>query len=219
MNNICLWINGVKVSDAQGITDNFNITDVRGYFLGGSLVPWLENLGEHEKADALKSITAGENPDKMLYDIFTGNYTKPVYHKGVVSNAQSPTGQSSYRLSSMSGSFSLGSYKTGSYNLGSYNVGSFRKGSYHEYEFEYELGSFFSGSFAKYLSSFFSGSFAQYLGSFKFSSFTFSAGSFVFGSFKYDDFLIDGKFCPAAPVIKNLTSEPLNRFGYGIHII
>ena len=37
MQNCCLWIGGVKVSDLDGIRDNFNITDVKGYYLGGRL--------------------------------------------------------------------------------------------------------------------------------------------------------------------------------------
>ena len=115
-----------------------------------------------------------------------------------------------------------------------------------EYKYEYESGSFAASSFSLYLSSFsaetaFSaGSFI--LGSFTFGSFT--LGSFAFGSFSpgYGSFpLVLSSFSPKsleapsaadltlkndpAPLTPrqkfelNLSSNPLNRYGYGIHLI
>ncbi len=213
MKNICLWINGVKVYDVNGITDNFNITDVRGYYLGGSLIPWLESREEYEKAAMLKSIPSDADVDRVLYEIFDRRYAAPNYHRSTAADKNPPRdAYRSFNGSMKSSSLTVnGSRISGSYNIGSFTLGSFGSfrfftGSYrYEYEYEYEFGSYFKGSFAKYLSSF--------------NISSFFLGSFLSGSFTYDDFLINGKFDLAAPVIKNLSSEPLNRFGYGIHII
>ncbi|MCH5325442.1 MAG: hypothetical protein J1E39_09555 [Eubacterium sp.] len=237
MKNSCLWINGVKVSDVKGITDNFNISDVRGYFLGGSLIPWLESRGEYDKAYALRGIPTNVNPDKALYDIFNNVYEQPVYHQGVSpvpTNTVMSSGGSYNLPSSLTGSsFQAGSFTTNSFSANSFTANSFTTGSYrfeigsyrvssgtYQYEFEFELGSYVGGSFAQYLTSFNLGSFnfGSYMsGSFNWESFV--PSSFTLGSFTYDDFIINGQFHPAAPILKSLSSEPLNRFGYGIHII
>ena len=109
-----------------------------------------------------------------------------------------------------------------------------------EYEYEYESGSFTTNSFSLYLSSFFTES-AFFTGSFAFGSGSFTLGSFTteYGSF----FLGSGSFplsltsfspqsfesptaekepTPLTPQQKfrlNLSSCPLNRYGYGIHIV
>ena len=56
MQNCCLWIGGVKVSDLDGIRDNFNITDVKGYYLGGRLADWLRLGGYDNEAARIPSI-------------------------------------------------------------------------------------------------------------------------------------------------------------------
>ena len=38
MQNCCLWIGGVKVSDLDGIRDNFNITDVKAIISAADLL-------------------------------------------------------------------------------------------------------------------------------------------------------------------------------------
>ena len=108
----------------------------------------------------------------------------------------------------------------------------------HEYEYEYESGSFTTGSFSLYFSSFFS-EFAFSTGSFASGSFT--SGSFTSGSFTPGSFTPElGSFptmlssflpeslemsptaMPLTPQQKfelNLSSNPLNRYGYGIHLI
>lgn len=210
MKNSCLWINGVKVYDAKGITDNFSIADVRGYYMAGSLIPWLIAHGEYETADALRSIPAGEDPDRHLFDIFNNTYVRPNYHVGkkgsegaVVSQGSFNAG-SSYSLSS--GIITSGAAYSTSFKQTSYRVSS----RMYEYEFEFELGSFRArsfniSSFRAFLSSYV---FSSYIGAFP--------SSFAWGSFSMQELFNTD---PVSVVLKNFTSEPLNRYGYGIHII
>ncbi len=72
MQNCCLWIGGVKVSDLDGIRDNFNITDVKGYYLGGRLADWLRLGGYDNEAARIDNIDRNGDVDKALEDIFTG---------------------------------------------------------------------------------------------------------------------------------------------------
>ena len=117
----------------------------------------------------------------------------------------------------------------------------------YEHEYEYESGSFATNSFSIWFSSFsaetafLTGSFSS--GSFNLGSFTSEYGSFTAG---YGSFPLSGSFSlipssfspesaaastasaqekepqPLTPQQKfelNLSSNPLNRFGYGIHLI
>lgn len=66
MQNCCLWIGGVKVSDLDGIRDNFNITDVKGYYLGGRLADWLRLGGYDNEAARIDNIDRNGDVDKHL---------------------------------------------------------------------------------------------------------------------------------------------------------
>lgn len=118
----------------------------------------------------------------------------------------------------------------------------------YEHEYEYESGSFTTSSFSLYLSSFFAET-ASLTGSFSFSSFNLGSFAAEYGSFAvgYGSFQTSGSFSPVlssfssdsataaspAPAQEtepqpltpqqkfelNLSSNPLNRFGYGIHLI
>lgn len=199
MNNCCLWINGKKVSDVQGIKENFNISDVRGYYLGGSLVRWLYSHNAVREAQLVESIPTGINPDKMLFDIFCTEYKKPDYHKGVCCAGVNAAGLSrgSYRTSFSSLS---GSYKGFAMSFRPTSAGSYRYS--HEYEYEFETNSFKRTSFRI-------GSFG---GSYLYGSF---AGSWINGYGSYD---IYGSFTEKQLSIY-FTSEPLNYYGYGINLI
>ena len=219
--NCCLWINGKKISDLKGIRENFNITDIRGYYLGGRLADWLYcHDGEYE-AKLVEAIPKGTNPDKMLHDIFCNSYKRPDYHVGRKDAAKAFIFACSY-----GGSYAraLGSAKLGSAKMlltsfvttsAKAIIGSARRTSFgsgrHEHEFEFKIGSFLKTSFA--------------LGSFNLGSFilgSFAAGSFAGGSYKGAD-LVGGEdgsepFDKAA-ALAYFTSEPLNMYGYGIHLI
>lgn len=149
--------------------------------------------------------------------------------------------------SSFGSSFDTSSFNTSSFTFSnmttSFLTTSFFTTSFgYEHEYEYESGSFTASSFSLYLSSFFTET-AFLTGSFSLGSFT--LGSF---STEYASFPISGSFSPIlssfspksaeaasttpAPAPEkepsltpqqkfelNLSSNPLNRYGYGIHLI
>lgn len=144
MQNCCLWIGGVKVSDLDGIRDNFNITDVKGYYLGGRLADWLRLGGYDNEAARIDNIDRNGDVDKALEDIFTGTNEEAEcennsgeyggYHFKTVTPPFLKREAGTVVLSA-DGSFRL-PVMTGN---GSF-AGSF--GSYkHQYEYEYEYGS------------------------------------------------------------------------------
>ena len=211
MQNCCLWIGGVKVSDLDGIRDNFNITDVKGYYLGGRLADWLRLGGYDNEAARIDNIDRNGDVDKALEDIFTGSaeesdsdnkdgeyggyyfktVTPPFLKREAGTVVLSADGSFRFPVMTGSGSF-VGSFTPSSF------AGSF--GSYkHQYEYEYEYG---SGKTS--------------FGSFNIGSFDIT--SFLSGSFSYDELCVGGSFTPKALMLF-FSSEPLNRYGYGIHLI
>ena len=187
MQNCCLWIGGVKVSDLDGIRDNFNITDVKGYYLGGRLADWLRLGGYDNEAARIDNIDRNGDVDKALEDIFTGSAeesdsdNKDGEYGGYYFKTVTPpflkreagtvvlSADGSFRLPVMTGS--------GSFTASSF-AGSF--GSYkHQYEYEYEYG---SGKTS--------------FGSFNIGSFDIT--SFLSGSFSYDELCVGGSFTPKA---------------------
>ena len=190
MQNCCLWIGGVKVSDIDGIKDNFNITDVKGYYLGGRLADWLRMGGYDAEATKIDNIDKNGDIDKALEDIFTGTDEEP--------DSENKSGEfGGYRFLTVTPPFLKRDAGTivlsadGSYG----SFGSFM----HRHQYEYEYGSGKSS-----------------FGSFNFGSFDIS--SFLSGSFSYDDLCEGGSFTPQALMLF-FSSEPLNRYGYGIHLI
>lgn len=213
MQSCCLWIGGVKVSDLDGIRDNFNITDVKGYYLGGRLADWLRMGGYDAEATKIDNIDKNGDTDKALENIFLGTdeepesenksgeyggyrfltVTPPFLKRDAGTIVLSADG--SFRaLVTEDGSF-VSSY-TGSSFAGSF--GSFGSFMYrHSYEYEYSSGKTSFGSFN--------------IGSFDITS-------FLSGSFSYDELCEGGSFTPKALMLF-FSSEPLNRYGYGIHLI
>ena len=199
MKNCCLWIGGEKVSDLEGIKKNFCITDVKGYYLGGRLADWLRAHGAEREAQLVEAIDKNGEVDTALEDIFKDKPAEDKFTAYQFNNVTPPF------LANDNGA---GLSPNGSF--GSFTAGSFRVGSYrHSHEYEYE---FQSGSYKK--TSFTATSFGY--GSFGFGSFNLS--SFIFGSFSYEDLCEGGSFTPATLMLF-FSSEPLNRFGYGIHSI
>ncbi len=206
MKNCCLWINGKKVTDINGIKENFNISDVRGYFYGGRLADWLSAHDAEKEAELVRRIPDGINPDRILQEIFCEKQESlptVIYHRQTVT-PEFIKGGGSFTADS---SFNAGSYKAVAGSSGSYS---------HQWEFEkssflvtsFKMGSFNFGSFS--LSSFNFGSFI--LGSFSVSAL------FKNGSFNYDDF-VNAQRTRDKALLSYFTSEPLNKYGYGIHLI
>ena len=199
MQNCCLWIGGVKVSDLDGIRDNFNITDVKGYYLGGRLADWLRLGGYDNEAARIDNIDRNGDVDKALEDIFTGTneeaecennsgeyggyhfktVTPPFLKREAGTVVLSADGSFRFPVMTGSGSFTASSF-----------AGSF--GSYkHQYEYEYEYG---SGKTS--------------FGSFNIGSFDIT--SFLSGSFSYEELCVGGSFTPKALMLF-LSSEHANR--------
>lgn len=143
------------------------------------------------------------------------------------------------------GSFSLGSFNFGSFNYGSFGKGSFNYGSYYlgsfarrtwQWEWEWRYGSFRGGSYRGI------GSYSLKYGSFSGGSYrlgSFNSGAFGsfgygFGSYRFGLGFDTGSYkgFPLGGSLRTITSDeydeimyrclnmcPLNRFGYGIHLI
>lgn len=147
---------------------------------------------------------------------------------------------SSFESSFSTSSFNTTSFNTSSFTFSNLTTSFFTTSFSYEHEYEYEISSFTANSFSVYIGSFFAetalltGSFT--LGSFTLGSFSSEYGSFpsassflqTFGSFSPESAesattsTITEQEFPLTPQQKfelNLSSNPLNRFGYGIHLI
>lgn len=209
MKNCCLWIGGEKVSDLEGIKKNFCITDVKGYYLGGRLADWLRAHGAEREAQLVEAIDINGEVDTALEDIFKDKPAEDKFTAYLFNNVTPPF-LANGNGAGLSPNGSFGSFTAGSFSAGSFKVGSFRVGSYrhsHEYEYEFQSGSYKKTSFT-----------ATYFGYGSFGFGSFNLSSFIFGSFSYEDLCEGGSFTPAALMLF-FSSEPLNRFGYGIHLI
>ena len=189
MKNCCLWIGGEKVSDLEGIKKNFCITDVKGYYLGGRLADWLRAHGAEREAQLVEAIDKNGEVDTALEDIFKDKPAEDKFTAYQFNNVTPPF------LANGNGAGLSPNGSFGSFTAGSFKVGSYRHS--HEYEYEFQSGSYKKTSFT---------------------ATSFGYGSFGFGSFSYEDLCEGGSFTPAALMLF-FSSEPLNRFGYGIHLI
>lgn len=63
--NCALWLNRKKISSASEIRGNLDIASLRGYFLAGSLIPWLKEHGGEVYAKRLESL---DHNDPQLND-------------------------------------------------------------------------------------------------------------------------------------------------------
>lgn len=222
-----LWLNRKQVRHASEISENPDIASLRGYFIAGSLMEWLNENGGEEYAAALAGIPADdERLNEKLAEVFGG---EPLPAK-----ALDGTGAESPPVQNAAGSFA--SFGFGSFNgwewlrslLMSGSFGSFSAGSFHEWEWEWLYRLFFGGSFTG--GSF--GSFSQWerfyklfgsfgaFGSFGFGSFPFGFMNGIFGSFApFDPVQLDGLDEYDRIMLETLMLCPLDRFGYGIHNI
>lgn len=210
----CLWLDGKRVENLTQLRENFHLQSLCGYLLGGSLGAWLEAAGEPQLAEKVKSIDLEGDYEKALTDLFGRKEVLPPFEAdfggGFVPFARAGSFAPGSSFASSFGSFYIGSFSANNNNNnnggGSYSLGSFflRTGSY-------SLGSFYT---AVSSGSFFVGSYS--LGSFAGGSFALPTGSFAPGSFSFDAY---SRLSPMEKIAVNISSEPLNRFGYGIHLV
>lgn len=218
----CLWLNGTKVYDLEQLKAAFDPKALELYFLGGGLVRWLSDCGENELAQKAAQIGSTTDIPRQLAEIFGMPY---VSEEPEPITTDVPQSESVQNISSFNSSLDISTFGffNSSYNLSSFELTSFG-GIYtsfltgrfsHEYEYEYESGSFSANSFN--VGSFSSNSFSQ--SSFFSGSFDFY-GSFDFGEFKgLSSQHMSNDLTPQQKVRINLSSCPLNRYGYGIHIV
>lgn len=232
-----LWLNRRKIYSADEIAGNSDIASLRGYFLAGSLISWLnEHNGEHyaEKLSELRP----DDPELniKLSEIFGGSAEGKRFGDGApddLSPAVSlPVTRGSMQNGGSYGAFAaLGSFGSGSFGRGYFALsgGSFSFGSRffgsgtHEWEWEWLFNLYKSGSFGS-----FGGNFGSF-GGFRERLFElFRSGSFFGGSFKFGSF--GSLYLPFTKDISALDEYdrimfetlmmcPLDRFGYGIHNI
>ncbi len=234
-----IWLGRKKISSAAEIADNFDIAAIRGYYLGGSLIIWLKAHGGEAYINALSALDPRDPAlNDRLTEIFVQKKCEAIVHKAGESLIRAVNmlkcGGTASSSANGSYSYSLGSYSFGSFTAGSFKGGSFRFGSFGkawQWEWEWRFGSFRSGSF-RFGNTSFGGSYRYSLGSFGYSSYR--LGSFdrrtlsslpigmlpssyrgvPLGSFRqmtadeYDEIMYH---C--------LNMCPLNRFGYGIHLV
>ena len=210
----CSWyllLRNKKIYNIRELRESFDTNAVTAYYCGGGLWSWLTELGEKEILTRLEKIDSKSDIGGQLEFIFG---VRPEPPEPMPEAPRIPTDSretvpailpSSYR-----GSFIRGSFRKGSFHKGSFRKGSFRKSSFvfTSYKGAYAKGSFVKGSFRR-------GSFNK--GSFKASSFI--GGSFMNGVYYCceNGVVITEKEYRRTMI--NLSSCPLNEYGYGIHLV
>lgn len=227
-----IWLNRRKVFSADEIAANFDIAAIRGYFLGGSLIKWLIAHNGKSYADRLAELDPSDPAlNDRLAEVFGQKKRAVPAHKADENliRAIDLLRKGAPTTSSAQGSFQFGSFAWGSfsYNYGSF--GSFRYNSFTkkwQWEWEWESSSFRTTSFG---------------GSYRYGSYRFIFGSYNLGSFMFGgSFRLTGSMRLPAPffgapyngscrvmtcdeydeiMYRTLNMCPLDRFGYGIHII
>lgn len=219
-----LWLGRKKIFSAKEIKENLDIASLRGYFLAGSLIPWLEANGGEDYAAELSRISI-DSPDlnERIASVFGNKKQKiPVirFENGARYTAVKCTNSSFYAGSFPKSSFPAGSFQGGSFTLllGSYRgIGSYKGfgSGIHEWEWEWLVrrGSFARGSGGSFNNL---GSF----GSFRVFSVPGSglAAELASGSYRgVPVFMSSDEYDRI--MYETLAKCPLNRFGYGIHNI
>ncbi|MDE7363073.1 MAG: hypothetical protein K2N38_14205 [Oscillospiraceae bacterium] len=223
-----LWLNRRKVYSADEIAEAPDIAALRGYFLAGSLVEWLnEHGGEHYAKKLAKLRSDDPKLNEKLARIFGGS---PSDGKRFGDGSVSPASGS--MSSSLPGSFiwsalsSYGSFTRSwkelltSFRLGSYVFGS----GMHEWEWEWLFRMYRSGSFTSFgftsFGAFKRSRFFNVIGYGSFGSFTFGSFWGNIGSFPLPEAIdLDCLDEYDRIMLETLMMCPLDRFGYGIHNI
>lgn len=237
----CLWLGNEKIFNIRQLRENFDTAVLVGYYLGGGLERWLSDAGENAVLAKVREIDRSRDIGSQLEFIFgvrpDPKETAAPEYKAIEQAHEYHEVAESVRLALAAVSEDYSSF------VSSYNS-SFRPTSFrHAFEWEFEKSSFRSGSFR--IGSFRAGSFrkgALKAGSFRTGSFRLVRLGFGKSSFRSSSFRIgsgvSGSFRPTsggsfrffmgdAEITQeeykrtkiNLSSCPLNEYGYGIHRI
>lgn len=170
-----------------------------------------------------------------ILDSFTGESLPPSSYGTTSLNGISSMHTGSFEAFAASFSLETASFslETASFSLTSFKLtsSSFGVSSFHEFEYEYEAG----GSFNAAGGSFSLGSFGGYKGSFTDTSFMNTSfqieeetgGTAVSGERKEGGADLENggneaditRLSPNEKILQNITACPLNRFGYGLHLV
>lgn len=219
----CLWLDGQRIYDIRALREHFDTSVLIGYLVGGGLELWLESLGENAILERVRGIDRGGDLAEQLAYAFG---VRPEPREAVMLNLSALEKGSEQRRAAAQflpkheelpekaaeepqkmpekleassflfrSSFFGGSFTFGSGIFGSFRVGSFKNGSF---------GSFAGGSF---------GSFGSGVGTFAVHA------EFIGGSFRYFSGNAEITQSEYKKTMINLSSCPLNRYGYGINLI
>lgn len=222
-----LFLNNKKIFNIKELRENFDTAVLVGYFLGGGLGKWLRSTGEEAVLARVNEINPnydiseqlefafGVRPDKKAPKILETLKPSPISErkeppkKSFVPNLRNYDGSfnSSFLASSFLNSSFLGSF-TSSFNA----------------FFNTSYKGFFTGSFSTSFNTSFllSGSFSGLSGSFLSGSFSGSLpGGYLNskGSFVYKLGNAEITETEYKKTMINLSSCPLNQYGYGINLI
>ena len=230
----CLWLENEKIFNIRQLREHFDTPVLVGYYLGGGLERWLSDAGENAILERVREIDRngdiggqlkwafGVNPSEKENSpkVILPDYPRSVRlaltatKTGVCCNGSFVGGSFSSSFvqgssfsagSSFKSSFASGGSFRSSFGTGFAKAGSFAIGSFKGYSFS--AGSFSASSFRLVKTSF-SGSFS---GSFRQGG---SGGSF---RFYFGDTELTKEEYKRTKI--NLSSCPLNAYGYGIHRI
>lgn len=219
----CLWLDGQRIYDIRALREHFDTSVLIGYLVGGGLELWLESLGENAILERVRGIDRGGDLAEQLAYAF-GVRPEPreavmlnlsalekgseqrraaaqllPKHEELPEKAAEEPQKTPEKLEASSflfrSSFFGGSFTFGSGIFDSFRVGSFKNGSF---------GSFAGGSF---------GSFGSGVGMFAVHA------EFIGGSFRYFSGNAEITQSEYKKTMINLSSCPLNRYGYGINLI
>ncbi len=231
----CLWLGDNRIYNIRQLRENFDTPVLVGYYLGGGLERWLSDAQETAVLEKVRNIDRSADLGTQLEFIFgvrpeRKETVQPQYSEIEKAQEYHEVAETvKLALAAVSGDYS--SFVS---SFGSFMPSSFRSA----FEWELENGSFRSGSFR--VSSFRAGSFRKssfraggsfrlvkysFGGSFKIGSFSFGSG--IFGSFRPSSMGSFRFYMGNAEITKeeykrtkiNLSSCPLNAYGYGIHRI
>ncbi len=219
----CLWLDGQRIYDIRALREHFDTSVLIGYLVGGGLELWLESLGENAILERVRGIDRGGDLAEQLAYAF-GVRPEPreavmlnlsalekgseqrraaaqllPKHEELPEKAAEEPQKTPEKLEASSflfrSSFFGGSFTFGSGIFDSFRVGSFKNGSF---------GSFAGGSF---------GSFGSGVGMADLHA------EFIGGSFRYFSGNAEITQSEYKKTMINLSSCPLNRYGYGINLV
>ena len=218
-----LFLNNKKVFNIKELRENFDTAVLVGYFLGGSLGKWLKSTGEEAILARINEINPnydiseqlefafGVRPDKKAPKILETLKPSPISErkeppkKPFVPNLRDSNG--SFNSSFFASSFLNSSFKSSFNTFFNTSYKGIFTGSFST---SFNTSFLLSGSFGGLSGSFLSGSFSGslpvgYLNSE--GSFVFKLGNAEITETEYKKTMI------------NLSSCPLNQYGYGINLI